>query len=154
MGVSTDAQICYGLSFEEGYEFPWLDENGSGEIERWWAYDVLGFKHSFDAYDADGERLPGISDGDVSRYFQEEFDFLRAHPLPVDLVGHCSDEYTMYILAVSGTANSARRGYPEALDPAQMVVTDEQRQILLDFCTTHGIEHDGNLQWWLSSWWG
>ena len=39
-------QICYGIAFRWGVEFPW-DKNGfEGNIDDWWVYGILGFQHS------------------------------------------------------------------------------------------------------------
>lgn len=53
MSTSTDGQICFGVVFEEDYEFPWDDENN---FEKWWQ-TVNGFKPSFEIYDDKGEYL-------------------------------------------------------------------------------------------------
>ena len=36
MGISTDGQICFGVLFEEGYEFPWDCEEYAYDIYIWW----------------------------------------------------------------------------------------------------------------------
>jgi hypothetical protein len=36
MGISTDGSVCYGILFDEGFEFPWDDEENEGYIEDWW----------------------------------------------------------------------------------------------------------------------
>lgn len=68
----------------------------------------------------------------------------------------CSDSCEIYVIALNATANlRASRGFPEAFDPAALTVTPEQRQSLLDFCDTYGIEPtDPEPKWWLSSYWG
>jgi len=64
MGTTTNGVICYGIQFDEDTEFPWNDkeyegENYDGDIDRWWLYDVLGFKHSFEIYGDDGNYIDG-----------------------------------------------------------------------------------------------
>lgn len=90
----------------------------------------------------------------MKAYFAERQAFKDAHPLPVDVVLHCSYDYPMYIIAVTGTEHSARRGYPKAIDPAALVVTGEQIEAMKKFCGEHGIEIPGEPQWYLSSMWG
>jgi len=36
MGVSTDAQISFGVMFPEGYEFPWEKDEYDWDINTWW----------------------------------------------------------------------------------------------------------------------
>lgn len=154
MGVSTDGEISYGIGFEEGFEFPW-DEH-EGDLDDWWL-EVNGYKPPFELYDDEGEYINGV------RPPQEQFDacykaeaaFLKEHPLPVELVNVCSGEYPMYIVALKGTVLTVNRGFPKTFDPASLVVTDEQRNALLEFCRTHSID-TGDLEpgWYLSSYWG
>jgi len=152
MGTSTNGQICYGIAFEEEFEFPW----GEREIDEWWIFDVQGFKHSFEIFDASGNYLDGRepSKDEVSRYFAERRKFAEEHPLPVMLETHCSGEYPMYILAVKGSCLENRRGYPAEFDPAALVVTDAEHDALLKFCADHGIAHAAEPKWLLTSYWG
>ena len=158
MGVSTDGQICYGIAFDEETEFPW----GEDEIEDWWIEKVHGFKPSRQLYDDEGQYIGGVRPPDdvMDAHFAELRAFREAHPLPVKLVNHCSYDYPMYILAVPGTHKMARRGFPEAIDPASLSVTQEQREALLAFCREHGIGTLNGIEvldepkWWLSSMWG
>ena len=157
MGASTDGQICYGIVSEEGIEFPWDTEQFEGDIDEWWIRDVLGFRHSFEIYDRDGEYIGGEQPPQekISRYHEEKRVFKENNPkLPVELVNYCSGEYPMYILAIPETCNSARRGYPTEFDPASMVVTDEQKQSLINICNAYGIEFENEPAWYLSSYWG
>ena len=153
MGTSTNGQICFGVAFEEGFEFPW----GDGEIEDWWTYTVHGFKHSFELFDADGNYLNGRqpSKDETSRYFNERREFDAAQPaLPVLLVNYCSGECPMYVVAVPGSVRTARRGYPEGIDPSLLTVTVDERENLLKFFAAHGIEVPAEPAWLLTSYWG
>jgi hypothetical protein len=152
MGVSTNGQLCFGISFEEETEFPW----GEQEIEEWWIDTVCGFKPSVTIYDSEGQYLNGErpSDAVMKAYFAELQAFKDAHPLPVEVVIHCSYDSPMYILAVTGTEHSARRGYPEAIDPSALVVTADQIEALKKFCVEYDIEIPGEPCWYLSSLWG
>ena len=113
MGTSTNGQICYGVAFEDGYEFPW-DADYDGDIDAWWIYEVHGFKHSVEIFDTAGCYLNGRepSPDEVSRYFKEIRDFSEAHPLPVKLVNYCSGDCPMYALAVPSSFIRAGRGCP------------------------------------------
>jgi hypothetical protein len=155
MTTSTNGQICYGIVFDEGHEFPW-DAEHEGDIDDWWLYGVHKFKHSFELYDEAGDNLNGVepSREEVSRYFDESRAFTADHPLPVALVDYCSNECSMYILAVPRTIMFARRGYPATFEPSALTVTDEEREALLAFCADHFIEVPADPQWLLSSYWG
>ena len=154
MGTSTDGQICYGIAFEEEFEFPW--DGDYDDIDEWWIYGVHGYKPSFELYDSDGGYLDGRepSKEETSRYYDERRAFAEAHPLPVELVTHCSYDYPMYILAVKGSLISNSRGFPVEIAPSSLSVADADRQALLRFCVDHGIEHDDEPKWLLTSMWG
>jgi hypothetical protein len=152
MSTSTDGQLCYGVAFDEDFEFPW----GESEIEGWWTYTVHGFKHSVELYDSDGGLLHGRkpSRDEVQRYFEERHLFDAAHPLPVALVNYCSDDCPMCAIAVPSTFRKARRGYPTVIDLASLVVSDDERAALLNFCAAHDIELPEAPAWLLTSYWG
>jgi len=152
MGTSTNGQLCYGVAFEEDFEFPW----GDGEIEDWWTYTVHGFKHSFELFDSDGNYLNGRKppDGDVSRYFDERRAFDAEHRMPVVLVNYCSGDYPMYAVAVPSSERTATRGSPTAIDPASLVVSDDERAALLAFLADHRIEAPRMPAWLLTSYCG
>jgi len=159
MGQSTNGQLCYGIVFDEGFEFPWTNFDGDGgELEDWWIEVAHGYKPPFECFDEDGDYLPGFKTHDprVDEYFSHRRAFKNAHPLPVVEVNYCSGDYPMYILAVPQSCRSNYRGDPKSIDPAQLVVTADQVNLLLDFCKTHGIEltAEQSPQWWLSSYWG
>jgi len=158
MGVSTDGQICFGIAFnEEGATFPWDSDEYDGDIEDWWIYAVQGYQRPFEIFDADGEYLEGIcpSRERIAEYYQLWHDFKESRPaLPIALVLHCSYDFPMYILAVPRTVKVASRGYPEEITPSEMVITQEERDLLVNFCEEHNIEAEDKPRWWLSSMWG
>ena len=156
MGVSTNGQICFGIMFEEDFEFPWTNyEDGEGDIESWWIYQVHGFKHDIELYDERGEYLNGHkpSDEELERYYGPKREFEKTHPLPVELVNYCSGDCAMYILAVPSSCLSARRGYPEEFNPTDLMVSAADKEVLIHFCDQHGIEAPSEPKWYLSSLW-
>ena len=152
MGVSTDGQICFGTAFEEGMEFPWDSDEYDEDIEGWWICAIHKYRPSFEIYDNKGEYLEGVkpSDEKINEYYRALRDFKNAHPLPVELVRHCSGDYPMYILAIPRTIKKASRGYPEEIKPSEMIVTQDEHDLLIEFCKTHDIEAEAP-RWWLSS---
>ena len=154
MGVSTDGQICFGIAFEDEMEFPWDSDEYDGDIEGWWICAVNEYRSPFEIYNSDGEYLGGIkpSDERINEHYRAKRVFKNAHPLPVELVHHCSGDYPMYILAIPRTVKKASRGYPEEINPSEMVVTQDECNLLIEFCEIHGIEAEAP-RWWLTSMW-
>lgn len=161
MGVSTDAIIVYGIAFEEGFEFPWSSDEFEGDFESWWRH-VSGYKPPFEIW-GKHDRLPGITESQVSEYYDHQIAWEKANRPPVEPVSHCSGEYPMPILAVGGTENRAWRGSPIDIsspsspldiDINRFSVTKEQHNALLAFCNQHSIEATEPPRWWLCSYWG
>ena len=154
MGQSTDGQICYGVMFEEDYEFPWDDEKYDGDIEDWWR-DLCGYKPTNEIY-SNGGYVGGVKPPEsvFQAYYEERRVFDKAHPIPFELVNYCSGDYPMYILAITRTCLSNSRGTPEAFNPESLTITEDEKSNLLDFCAKHGLSFEGEPSWWLSSYWG
>ena len=153
MGTSTNANICYGIVLEDGYECPW-DGLYEGDIEAWWLAE-RGFKHSFEIFDADGNYLEGApaSDDAISNYFQEERAFQKANPIPVELVNYCSNDFPMYVIAVPGTVVTALRGNPTPFNPDNLLCNFDAEQAFLAFCKHYDFP-ESRPGWVLSSYWG
>lgn len=153
MGVSTDGQICFGIVFEEGTEFPW-----EGDIEDWWLREVKKFRNTRELYNEDGGYLNGVvpTEDEIGDYYQERREFMKNNPCPVSLVNYCSGDYPTYILAVPSSVKVCSRGFPTKLRVEDFVVTEKQIQSLKDFCSEHGLQvgPDEEPAWWLSSYWG
>ena len=137
MSISSDGQICFGIAFEEGFEFPWDDTEDYGdkkEFEEWYAE-----QHGWDK----------------SKH-QYAWQWEKDNPIPFELVWHCGYDYPMFILAIKGTYIRASRGYIEELDLLELVsvVTDEKVSQLKQFCEKHGIKISREPKWYLSSMYG
>jgi len=157
MGTSTDGQICYGVLIEEGTLLPWDNDEYDGDIEDWWIYGVLGFKHSFEIYDKDGNFIDGVqpSQEKLDAYYSERRKFEEQNEkLPVELVNCCSGDYPMWIIALPRTIINAKRGYPESFNPAQLKISNKEKELLFAFCKKFKIEMTDVPRWWLSSYWG
>ncbi len=154
MGQSTDGQICYGVLFEEEYEFPW-DRGTDGDLEGWWI--ELGNPDApFYPFTPEGEYKPGVTEGDprVDEYYDTRRDWLKGNPIPVELVNVCSGDYPVYILAVPGTVKTASRGFPERFNPQRLEVDQARLDVFDRFITEHGLRKGTELHWYLSSYWG
>ena len=144
MGVSTDGEISFGVVFEDGFEFPWRDDDFDYELETWWK-SINGFTEKYD--------------GDYEAYRAKKDKFYAEYPLPVELVNYCSGEYPMYLLAVPGVGTSCSRGNPTDFNPLDLTVTDEQKQALMDFINKYLAdaelsEEEIEPKWYLTSYWG
>lgn len=136
MGVSSDGQICYGIPFEEEYEFPWSSEKWDGDEEEWWLYEVCQYKNPFELYDENGEYINGIepTKEEIDRYYSARNELKKSHPMPVKLEIFRSYNYPMYIVAVPRTCIRCVRGDAIQFNPDTMKVTEEERQSVIDFC--------------------
>jgi len=78
--------------------------------------------------------------------------FRDQNPKPYQLVRHCSEDYTEYILAVPGTVTTAHRGYPREIK--SFTVLGRNYEAFVAFLQTHEIARDVNPKWLLASYWG
>ncbi len=154
MSISSDGQLCYGIEFDYGYEFPWDDENFEGDIEEWWRF-VNGYEPPFQLYDG-GDYVGGVRPPEekIDEWYDHRKKFDDEHPLPIACVLHCSYDYGMYILAVKGTYYSASRGYPKTID--NFDVDEYNLKTLIDFCKKYIKDDKIELKpkWILSSLYG
>lgn len=72
---------------------------------------------------------------------------------PAELVRHCSDEYSMYILAVRGTVSLANRGYPAEIDLEKLDIHPDQIYDLENWCEANNIPYE-KPKWLLCSFCG
>ena len=152
MGVSTNGQLCYGVLFEEGFEFPWDEYD---DIEDWWA-KVKGFTPTVYPYNSEGDYAEGINakSPEIDIYHNEKSEWEKANPIPVELVNYCSCDYPMYILTVPSANYYNSRGDAVGIDPTKLL--DEQGEahdILIQFLKEFEIEYEDEPCWLLSSLW-
>ncbi len=145
MSISTDGQLCYGVAFEEDYEFPW-DEDELGE---WWR--KVNDCPIESPYNESGVYKSGVTN--AGDYFIQRDKWDIDNPLPITLVNCCSGDCPMWILAVPGSFLHCSRGYPLAFNLGQLSVNGAEVQRLLDFCKRFSIKPI-SLNWLLSSYWG
>lgn len=156
MGTTTNGQICYGIAFEEDHEFPWDKEEYEYGINEWWKA-VNGYNQPVEVYDEHGEYINGIGpDEKIFReYYDHKHDWEEKNPLPIELVNYCSLECPMYILTISASVITARRGYPTVLSGEEFDINAVDVNPIIDFCQEYNIEYDiDKFQWYLSSYWG
>lgn len=144
------ADICFGVAFDEDYEFPWTDTEDR-DIEAWW-YKTSGFKASFEPWDGNGDKAPGYTEEKASTYFKERREWMAAHPLPVELVDYNWIDSNMYVLAVRHSRKTSCEGSVESLLPLPVVTSDRLKEYF-EFCADHQIVLPGEPRWLLTSRW-
>lgn len=144
MSQSTDAIIAYGVDFGEEPNFPWLDEDGNGELDVWWAKE-------------NGVPAPTCEFSDENKaewraYWGKKNALEKI--CPVEVISHCSGDYPMYVLAARSSGTSASRGYPESLDLLDLIHKSQGfYDALQGFCKKYGIEIKTPAAWLLFSDW-
>ena len=157
MGISLDGQICFGIALDEDVKLPWDNDLFENDPKAWWDH-VLGYTPPFELFTPEGEWIDGVEapEETVSEYFAARRKFREENPpLPIVIVKHCSYEYPMYIIAAKGTYISASRGWPKAIDWAELQ-SHANGCVVTDFCVEHDIElpEDSKPKWWLCSLYG
>ena len=154
MGIRNDGQLNYGIPFDEGMEFPWDEEKFEGDIEVWWVVINGGPIEPDNITTPDGrDWLPGGQEQhDV--YLEEKRNFLNDNPLPIKLVTYCSYEYPMYLIGSPHLSFNAARGEAVKVNRSQVVVEDNYKNIIIDFCDKYGIDMPCEPGWYLTSLYG
>lgn len=155
MGVSTNAEINYGIVFDEGFEFPWDDDKYDCDIWEWWR-DVNGYKPLFKPYSDDGGYAPGFSKDDprIDEYYEHMNKWDEENPIGVKLVNYCSDDCPIYMLAIEKAGILAHRGEPALFVPSELLGAKAMSAWLTEFCAKWGIETEQEPGWYLTSYWG
>jgi hypothetical protein len=151
MGMYATGTICFGLLLDEDDTemLPWEAESFDNGEQDWWQR-VNGYMSPFEIYNEDG-RLPGVTEEQVSEYWNHLFTWKKENPLPFHLVNYCHCDYPMYILAIRSTVKEGDAGEPRHLGRDDLLLNTEERDVLLTFFDTYGIVVDENkLGWWLS----
>jgi hypothetical protein len=134
MGQSTDGKIAFG--FDLGDELPekimtlGTDERNDYFDEDTFWQNVAGLKYPDDS-------LKGEIRDKALKKFWKTRDEAKAKS-GVEFVMHCSCEYAMYFLAVSGTEQSANRG--ETVPIKLTEISTEQISQLKVFCEKYDID--------------
>lgn len=167
MGVSTDAQLYYGLQLPEDYHLPWDNDEYENDEGKWW----IGISDHQDVHeeiwtpveiveDRAGIRRVrtslqcNLSEEELKENWAERRQWFKDHPMPFDIIRHCSDGYTMCALAIPSTVIVSPRGHPKKLDGLPKYTTQEYDDFM-DFCYKYIPDLETyNPAWWLSSWWG
>lgn len=142
MGQSTNAILAFGFNVAEEDEMP---ESLAKLLER----------HEMEVDDAladdHGVVLPEYASGSDYKEYRAAFDSALAG-IKIDLVPHCSGDYTMYFMAARGSAVTAHRGTPVAVEADAGKYGPEVIDAMRAFCERHSIEWQ-EPKWHIFSMW-
>lgn len=153
MGTSSYAKICFGIVFEEGFEFPW---DKHPDIEEWWFNEIHKYKPPFEIYDEKGNWLNGVkpSEDAIKEYYDHLHKFKSERPLPVELLNYCAYEQPMYILTLKETIKMVEFGEVLDINDLRLITNKNHEDILEDFCFDYGIVCDKPPTWYLTAFMG
>ena len=141
--MSSTAYIGYGVVLQDEYgspsEPPWhvaevtdvhgkkrrpkYGESEFSSVEEWWLA-LTGFENTLEIYDEQGNFPGGVRppEEDITRFHEEERQWLVDHPLPFEIQPAGSDDCKHYVLLVPGTTTSADRFEPAGFEPSKLRV--------------------------------
>ena len=136
MGISTSAQIAFGVDYQN--ELPKV------------LNDIMYDEDYEELYDSEEVFLKLVGYDVDNMEWKEKHE--KYKEIPIEIIYHCSEEYPMCILAIKGTRKTAYRGEPKKLDIRKFLVISQKENEALAFCEKYGIE-DWNPEWLLFSYW-
>lgn len=157
MGVSTDAILFWGFCWDDEDKQPW-DKNGeqTNDYEKRCAA-AMGVKTPempYPEYENDHSPKAESARRAYSKYWNQCRKALKASGCKI--IYHCSDECTMYGIAIEASVITARRGYPEHVESLAIgAVKQEWHSILFNFCEKMDVDVKKlEPRRWLVSYWG
>ena len=152
MGINVNGQIAFGVTFEDGFEFPWDHEEYDG-IEAWWM-EVNGYEPIYQPFTPDGQYADGWDRDDprLEEHYQSRRSWLEDNPIPVVDINTCSGDYPVYMLAIPDTLTGCSWDSPTKLSKTRMAdPVPEKVKAMIDFLANHEIDCDNEPAWWLTS---
>lgn len=122
MGCSTNAILAFGIDLGDEYPYSMRDEDDDHIDFEDYVAELLGLTGHW--------KDPG--------YFERKKALLEQ--CPVELEIHCSGDYACYALVLKGKTTTAYRGHPKTIDPATMIVTEEEIKTFKEWCVKLGID--------------
>lgn len=172
MSISSDGILTFGVDLGDDYveSLPWFSGDDGEEEEDFddWLcklQDVSSdglwdeyytWEKSEDAANVVGHDKVGFYEKahpewreKLSAYYARKREVVAA--CPIEVVHHCSYDYTMLIIAVRGTTLRASRGSPEVING--WVIEESRVAAAHSFCAEHGIPSE-DPRWLLASIYG
>lgn len=141
MGYSPQADIFYGIVFDECAEFPW-GEYSSG-LEDWWYLEIHKFKPSATPYNEEGNYKEGCRKGcsEEITYWSERKTHKESCPkLPIEVVYHGYHEDTAVALVAKLLASGSWDG-PTELKPQEWEITLKEMTTFFEFLDKYKIKY-------------
>jgi hypothetical protein len=161
MGISTDALLYFGFDFyneESGYgEIPWLNEN-EDNVHDWDSVyaEACGIIDESNLFNEAGEyAVPEGPERDRRDKIHDIYTEKKSkliESIGVEIGTHCSHEYPIWFVFLKKHSYTDR-GFPQAIDPKKLSVTEKEIESLKDFCLKVGIKFK-KPHWHLASYWG
>jgi len=122
VGISSTGILYWGLDF--GEDRPWLHEDDSWEDDSWDTFEAI-FEWEDDELDPDDciWMANGAKQSDTWAVRNE-----ASKDLGVEMICHCSYDYSMWGLGVTESVNRASRGHPMSLK--ELIVKPEWEVML------------------------
>lgn len=153
MGVSTDAILFWGYCLDGDGVYPWnaeADDDGDeadADLDPEERYALaVGVKPPIAEWNDKDEKIKA----DYHRFWDEKRKAAAKSRCTVGY--HCSDECSMYYVAIKKSETKAHRGYPKNIKSLE--VGDDWEQKLRAYCEVMGIKTRQKPKWWLVSYWG
>lgn len=68
---------------------------------------------------------------------------------------HCSGDYPMYIVAIENSKQWAWRGHPIKIDIEKLSLdVIGMKKKIAEFVSKYNLKTDGEIGWWMASYWG
>lgn len=151
MGTNTDAILCYGVELEPRVKLN-VPDNARGIDDEFDDYNIA------EMWDQVYLAKTGIYPPQVPYEGNEEiydkyWNTKRTceQIAGIEIVHHCSNEETLYIVAATGSVIRSWRGYPRKVESLE--IKGGWDSDIMRFCEDMGFEVS-KPKWLLCSWWG
>ena len=138
MGQSTDANLYYGIQFDEDFPPPGKEEDL--DWEEFYAMR-MGLPPIEAPYGNETKEM-------YSKYWELKRKLVENSVCKIGM--HCSCDYPMYYVCIGKSETRASRGYPKVIK--NLEVEPNWDNTLREFCGLMGLKYE-QPQWWLSSMW-
>lgn len=163
MGMDADADISFGVAFDEGQDFPWTE---NGDIEDWWR-KINGFVPLYE-YDWVRDPTPAtynhiavfkdgraLTDEELKAHYQHKKDWDEAHPMPVMERSFGSDARSCTLLVVPSSHIHGSWDSPTKFDPSKLLVSLKDLEAFRQFMKTYMPDAPtDNYGWMLTAYFG
>ena len=143
-GMTT--RIGYGIVLGPSEEID--DDNPiydlTQDAEEWWL-KTNNYQPIPNVYTPEGNRLPGVTEEEISAYFSHKHEFAASNPCPVSVDYHFNWDYPTYVLYLESSVIEA---YDDPLVLQSLPsISDDDKQLFKNFLTKHNILFEKEPAW-------